>query len=84
MCASANCKGKGQKGVHFYLDSKDHAAMSNLKSHAVKCFSWDAVKATLEKTQSGGHDGSIFTVFAHQGQQLVKISHCTHTTQESM
>ena len=73
-CASVKCKGKGQKGVRHYLDLKDHA---------VKCFGQDAVKATFKKTQSGGCDGSIFAVFTHQGQQPVKISHCTHTTEES-
>jgi len=73
-CASVKCKGKGQKGVRHYLDLKDHA---------VKCFGQDAVKATFKKTQSGGRDVSIFTVFAHQGQQPVKISHRTHITEES-
>jgi hypothetical protein len=52
--------------------------MSNLKSHAVKCFGQDAVEAAFEKTQSRGHDGSIFSVFTCQGQQPVKISHCCY------
>ena len=82
-CASRKCKGKGQKGVCHYLDSKDCTAMSNLQSHAVKSFGQDAVKAAFKKTQSGGRDGSIFAVFAHQGQQPFKISHPPHTTEES-
>ena len=82
-CASGKCKGKGQKGVRHYLDSKDHAAMSNLKSHAVRCFSQDLVKSAFEKTQPGGCNGSIFAVFARQGQQPIKISHRAHTTEES-
>jgi hypothetical protein len=82
-CASGKCKGKGQKGVCRYLDSKDRAAMSNLKSHAVMCFGQDLVESAFEKPQPRGRDGSIFTVFAHQGQQLIKISHCAHTTEES-
>ena len=81
-CASRNCKGKGQKGVRRYQDSKDRAATSNLKSHAVKCFGQDAVDAAFEKTQSG-RDGSIFAAFARQGQQPVKISHRAHTTEET-
>ena len=82
-CASRKCKGEGQKGVCRYLDLKDHAATSNLKSHAVRCFSQDLVKSAFKKTQPRGHDGSIFAVFACQGQQPIKISHCAHTTEES-
>ena len=33
-CAAQYCKGKGHKGVRRYLDSKDRAATSNLKTHA--------------------------------------------------
>jgi hypothetical protein len=82
-CASGKCKGKGQKGVRRYLDSKDRAATSNLKSHAVRCFSQDFVESAFKKTQPGGSDGSIFAAFARQGQQPVKISHRAHTTEES-
>jgi hypothetical protein len=82
-CASGKCKGKGQKGVRRYLDSKDRAATSNLKSHAVRCFSQDLVESAFKKTQLGGRDGSIFAAFARQGQQPVKISHRAHTTEES-
>ena len=82
-CASGKCKGKGQKGVHRYLDSKDRDATSNLKSHAVRCFSQDLVESAFEKTQPGGRDGLIFAAFARQGQQPIKISHCAHTTEES-
>ena len=82
-CASGKCKGKGQKGVCRYLDSKDCAAMSNLKSRAVRCFGQDLVKSAFEKTPPGGCDGSIFAMFAHQGQQPIKISHHAHTTEES-
>ena len=81
-CASRKCKGKGQKGVCHYLDSKDHAAMSNLKSHAVRCFGQDLVESAFKKTQPRWCDGSIFAAFTCQGQQPVKISHCAHTTEE--
>ena len=51
-CASKNCKGKGQKGVHHYLDSKDCAATSNLKSHAVRCFGRDVVESAFKNKYS--------------------------------
>jgi len=73
-------QGKGQKGVCHYQDSKDHA---NLKSHVIKCFGCDVVDAAFANTQFGGHNGSIFAVFACQGQQPVKVSHCVHTSKES-
>ena len=59
------------------------AAMSNLKSHAVRCFGQHLVKSALKKTQPGGCDELIFVVLTHQGQPPIKISHCTHTTEES-
>ena len=59
------------------------AAMSNLKSHVVRCFGQHLVKSALKKTQPGGCDESIFAVFTHQGQPPIKISHCAHTTEES-
>ena len=59
------------------------AAMSNLKSHAVRCFGQHLVKSALKKTQPGGCDELIFAVFTHQGQLPIKISHCAHTTEES-
>jgi hypothetical protein len=82
-CAAKKCKGKSQKGVRRYQDSKDCAATSNLKSHAVKCFGGDAVDAAFENAEFGGRDGSIFAAFARQGQQPVKVSHRTHTSEES-
>ena len=82
-CASGKCKRKGQKGVHHYLDLKDRAATSNLKSHAVRCFGQDLVESAFEKIQPRGCDGSIFTAFTHQDQQPIKISHHTHTTEET-
>ena len=53
-CASKNCKGKVQKSVQCYLDLKDCAAMSNLKSHALRCFSQDLVESAFEIKQSEG------------------------------
>ena len=53
-CAFKNCKGKGHKGVWHYLDSKDRAAMSNLKSHALRCFGQDLVESAFENKRSEG------------------------------
>jgi hypothetical protein len=81
-CASKNCKGKGHKGVRRYQDSKDRAATSNLKTHALRCFGQDPVDAAFNNKQLVERDGSIFTAFAHQGQQPVKVSHRAHTAEE--
>ena len=81
-CAAQYCKGKGHKGVRRYLDSKDRAATSNLKTHALRCFGRDLVEAAFENKQSEGRDGSIFAAFARQGQQPVNISHRAHTAEE--
>jgi hypothetical protein len=82
-CAAKKCKSKGHKGVRRYQDSKDRAATSNLKSHAIKCFGQDAVDAGFETTGAGQRDGSIFVAFARQGQNPVKVSHRAHTTEET-
>ena len=58
-------------------------ATSNLKTHALKCFGADAVAAATDKQDASNHDGSVFASFAHVGQQPVKFSHHTHTTEES-
>jgi hypothetical protein len=55
---------------------------SNLKSHAVKCFGFDAVEAAANGTKVHAHDGSIFAAFAHAGQQAVSVSHCALTSEE--
>ena len=81
LCAAKKCKGKG--GVRRFQDSKDHAATSNLRSHAIKCFGQDAVDSAFSNTQSRGRDTSIFAAFARQGQRPVKVSHHAHTKAES-
>jgi hypothetical protein len=70
-------------GVQRFQDSKDRAATSNLKTHAVKCFGQEAVDAAFNQTQPKGRDGSIFATFARQGQHPVKVSHRAHTKAES-
>jgi hypothetical protein len=83
-CAVQKCQGmKGVHGVRRFQDSKDRAATSNLKYHAIKCFGKDAVNATFNDTQPKVHDASIFAVFAHQGQRPVKVSHRAHMKAES-
>ncbi|KAI0291919.1 hypothetical protein B0F90DRAFT_1604841, partial [Multifurca ochricompacta] len=77
-----HCKSKGG-GVHHFQDSQDHAATSNLKAHAIKCFGADAVDAAFKKASSGAQDGSIFASFAQLGQASQSISHCAHTTYET-
>ena len=81
QCAAKKCKGHGS--VHRYLDSKDCAATSNLKTHALKCFGTDAVNTAANNTQSHGRDGTIFAAFARPGQHPVTVSHCALTTEEN-
>jgi hypothetical protein len=80
-CVTKKCKTNG--GVQHYQDSKDHAATSNLKTHALKCFRVDAVTAACKKKDAVGCDGSIFASFAHFRQQPIKFTHCIHTTDET-
>ena len=85
-CAAKKCRGlKGVHGVRRLQDSKDRAATSNLKSHAVKCFGQDAVNAAFNKLESEpkSYNSSIFAAFARQGQWPVKVSHRAHTKAES-
>ncbi|KAG6805554.1 hypothetical protein H0H92_014967, partial [Tricholoma furcatifolium] len=81
-CAAKRCKGKGS--VRRYQDSKDRAATSNLKTHALKCFGTDAVNAACTKDESKlSRDGSIFAAFARQGQKPVTMSHHALTSDET-
>ncbi|KAH9957491.1 hypothetical protein BC827DRAFT_1137886 [Russula dissimulans] len=80
-CAARHCKGKG--GVCRYQDSQDHAAMSNLKTHAVRCFGTDAVDAAFKKGPSTTPGTSIFGAFAQLGHQPVSFSHRAHTIDET-
>ncbi|KAI0282629.1 hypothetical protein BC826DRAFT_896543, partial [Russula brevipes] len=80
-CASNKCKGTG--GVRRYQDSKDRSATSNLKSHAIRCFGHDAVAAAFGGGHTVARDGSIFAVFARQGQDPVTVSHCAHGSDET-
>ncbi len=80
-CAAKQCKAN-INGVQCYQDSQDHAATSNLKAHATRCFGADAIEAAFSKTQSNSCDKSIFASFACLGQQAITFSHQAHTTNE--
>ena len=81
QCAAKKCKGHGS--VHWYLNSQDRAATSNLKMHALKCFGADAINAAANNTQSCGCNGTIFATFAHPGQHPVTVSHHALTTEKN-
>jgi hypothetical protein len=80
-CAARNCV-KENHGVRRFLDSKDRAATSNLKSHAMRCFGKDAVSAAFNGERITEKDGSVFAAFARQGQRPVHVSHRSHTDTE--
>ncbi|KAF8874618.1 hypothetical protein BD779DRAFT_1450826 [Infundibulicybe gibba] len=81
ICAARKCKGSG--GIRRYQDSKDRAATSNLKTHALKCFGAAAVDAAFKKTTPLTQDGSLFSAFAHQGQRPATVTHRAHNVDES-
>ena len=82
-CAAKKCRGqKGIHGVRCFQDSKDHAATSNLKSHAIKCFGQDVVDTAFKKTEPKNPNTSIFAAFARQDQRPVKVSHRALTKSE--
>ncbi|KAH9955196.1 hypothetical protein BC827DRAFT_1141957 [Russula dissimulans] len=80
-CAVRHCKGKG--GVHRYQDSQDHVATSNLKTHAVRCLSTDAVDAAFKKGPSTTPGTSIFGAFSQLGYQPVSFLHHAHNIDET-
>ncbi|KDQ53981.1 hypothetical protein JAAARDRAFT_136189 [Jaapia argillacea MUCL 33604] len=51
-------------------------------THAITCFGAEEVEAAMKGQKATTHNGSIFAVFAWQGQQPVTVSHCTHTNAE--
>lgn len=80
-CAARKCKGTG--GVRRYQDSKDRAATSNLKTHALKCFGAAAVDAAFKKTTPSTQDGSVFAAFARQDQRPATVTHRAHNIDET-
>lgn len=80
-CAAQKCK-TALGGVRRYQDSKDKASTANLKHHARRCFGEEAVKTALGAKDVGGESGSIFSLFARQGQQPVQYSHRSHSNPE--
>lgn len=80
-CAARKCK-TTLGGVRRFQDSKDKASTANLRHHAIRCFGEEAVKTSTNTKDTSGDSGSIFSLFAHQGQQPVHYSHCSHSNPE--
>jgi hypothetical protein len=80
-CAARKCK-TALGGVRRYQDSKDKASTANLKHHALRCFGEDAVRSATKPQDNGNDNGSIFSLFARQGQQPVQYSHRSHSNPE--
>ncbi|KIK90253.1 hypothetical protein PAXRUDRAFT_152033, partial [Paxillus rubicundulus Ve08.2h10] len=76
-CGSQKCKTK-LGGVYHYQDTKDKFSMTNLKHHAIGCFSEDAVNNAHKGKDAGTNSGLIFVAFACQGQQPVNYTHRAH------
>ena len=74
------CKIHG--GIKWYQDSQDHRAISNLKTHAMKCHGWDAVEAAFQGEDVKAKGRTIFAHFACIGQASVKFSHKAHLSAE--
>jgi len=79
-CAARKCK-TTLGGMRRFQDSKDKSSTANLRHHALKCFGEDAVKGSAGNS-AAGQSASIFTLFAHKGQQPVQYSHRSHTNPE--
>ncbi|KIM60412.1 hypothetical protein SCLCIDRAFT_40898, partial [Scleroderma citrinum Foug A] len=84
-CSARACKTK----VRRYLDKKDARSTSNMRKHAKKCWSEEAV-ATADDAQNAGkarkhmvgsilHQGSITTSFECKGKGNIAYSHRQHT-----
>jgi len=80
-CAALKSKTKAG-GIRCFQDSKDKSSTANLKHHAINCFGAEAVDNTIKGKAGVAQSASIFSLFAHQGQQPVRYSHCTHTNPE--
>jgi hypothetical protein len=80
-CAARKCK-TALGGVRRFQDSQDKSSTANLKHHAVRCFGEDAVKTATKPKHAGNENGSIFSLFARQGQQPVQYSHRSHSNPE--
>lgn len=81
QCAAHKCK-IASGGVCCYQDSKDKSSTANLKYHATRCFGDDAVALAIKGEIISSQSGSIFTVFARQGQKPVNYTHRVHTNPE--
>src|SRR5713101_9512120 len=68
LCAALKCKAVAS-GVRRFQDSKDKSSTANLKHHAIQCFGEEAVKSIITGRAQVTQSRSIFSLFAHQGQQ---------------
>jgi hypothetical protein len=80
-CAALKCK-TAAGGVRRFQDSKDRSSTANLKQHAIRCFGEEAVNNAIGGKAAIPPSASIFSLFAHQGQQPVQYSHRAHTNPE--
>ena len=71
------CKMKAG-GIRCFQDSKDKSLTANLKHHAINCFGAEAIDNTIKGKAGVAQSTSICSLFAHQGQQLVRYSHHTY------
>ncbi|KAF9471925.1 hypothetical protein BDN70DRAFT_819381, partial [Pholiota conissans] len=93
ICVATHCKG-WTRHVRRYLDTSDAKSISNLKTHAVKCWSEDVVaaasraeKGTVRETirKVGGQlQPEVLTAkFKRDGMGPVTYSHMQHTKKET-
>ncbi|KAF9060305.1 hypothetical protein BDP27DRAFT_1237027, partial [Rhodocollybia butyracea] len=66
-------------GARRYQDKGDRLSTSNLRKHAIQCFSKDAVEAAIAGAPLSQLDGSIFAAFGRQGAKPVTVTHWAHT-----
>ncbi|KAG1904903.1 uncharacterized protein F5891DRAFT_944496, partial [Suillus fuscotomentosus] len=69
-------------GVRRFQDSKDKSSTANLKHHAIRCFGEDTINAAISGKAASECNGLVFALFARNGKQPVKYSHCVHTNPE--
>ncbi len=80
-CSAKKCKTEA-RGIWRYQDKGDKSLTTNLRHHTLRCFSEDTVNEAI-KGESGTHrSASIFSAFAHQGQQPITYSHHAHSSPE--
>ena len=78
-CAAQICK--SGRGVWRYQDKKDKSSTGNLRHHAKRCWGLEAVQnISMIGAKDITLNGSIFALFARNGQKPVNVSHRSHTS----